>query len=132
MWNWGTNAPTPALEKIAVAYKKKYDEDFIYAAHWYSMHMLLNAMRQAKSAEPGKVAYALEGMKYASPAGDVEMRKTDHQLQAPIFLGVWAKQGSPGVKYDSENTGYGFRSEAVWDAYVSAQPTSCQMKRPPA
>lgn len=132
MWDWVTNAPTPALEKFAVAYKKQNpDEDFIYAAHWYSMNMLRNAMRQAKSIDPKKVAYALEGMHYQSPLGEVEMRKTDHQLESPIYYGVWAKQGSRGVKYEAENTGYGFRSEVVWDAYVSAQPTSCQMKRPP-
>ena len=34
------------------------------------------------------------------------------------------------VKYDAEKTGYGFRSEVAWDNYISAQPTSCQMKRP--
>ncbi|MEO8807208.1 MAG: branched-chain amino acid ABC transporter substrate-binding protein [Burkholderiaceae bacterium] len=130
LWNWGHNAPTPELEKVYVAYKQKYNEDFIFAAHWNSMNMLLSAMRQAKSTDPKKVALVLEGMKYKSPIGDVEMRKTDHQLQAPLFLGVWAKQGSPGVKYDAENTGYGFRSEVVWDSYVSSQPTSCQMKRP--
>jgi len=130
IWNWGHNAPTPELEKIYVAYKKKFNEDFIYAAHWNSMNMLAAAMQQAKSTEPKKVAYALEGMKYKSPVGEVEMRKTDHQLLAPLFLGIWAKQGSKGVKYDAENTGYGFRSEVVWDSYVSAQPTSCQMSRP--
>jgi branched-chain amino acid transport system substrate-binding protein len=133
MWNWGSNAPTPALEKIAMAYKKKSPEDdFIYASHWYTMNMLRAAMRQAKSTDPKKVAFALEGMKYESPVGEVEMRKVDHQMLAPIYLGVWAKQGSPGVKHDADNTGYGFRSEVVWDSYVSAQPTSCQMKRPPA
>ncbi|MEJ8847335.1 branched-chain amino acid ABC transporter substrate-binding protein [Variovorax rhizosphaerae] len=133
MWNWGSNAPTPALEKIAVAYKKKVpDEDFIYASHWYTMHMLRAALRKAKSSDPTKVAFALEGMKYDSPLGEVEMRKTDHQLLAPVYMGVWAKQGSPGVKYDAENTGYGFKSEVVWEPYLSAQPTSCQMKRPPA
>ncbi len=94
------------------------------------MNMLLAAMRQAKSTDPKKVAYALEGMSYKSPIGEVQMRKTDHQLQAPLFLGIWAKQGTKGVKYDAENTGYGFRSEVVWDSYVSSQPTSCQMKRP--
>ena len=130
LWNWGHNAPTPELEKIYVAYKQKTNEDFIFAAHWNSMHMLRTAMRDAKSTDPKKVAFALEGMKYKSPVGDVEMRKTDHQLEAPLFLGVWAKQGTKGVKYDAEGTGYGFRSEVVWDAYVSAQPTSCQMKRP--
>lgn len=132
MWNWGSNAPTPALEKIAQAYKKKSpEEDFIYASHWYTMNMLRAAMRTAKSTDPKKVAFAMEGMKYESPVGEVEMRKADHQMLAPIYLGVWAKKGSPGVKYDAENTGYGFRSEVVWDSYVSAQPTSCQMKRPP-
>ena len=130
IWNWGHNAPTPELEKTYVAYKQKYHEDFIFAAHWNSMHMLQTAMRQVGSTDTRKVAAALEGMKYKSPLGEVEMRKTDHQLQAPLFLGIWAKQGSKGVKYDAENTGYGFRSEAVWDTYISAQPTSCQMKRP--
>ena len=130
IWNWGHNAPTPELEKIYVDYKKKTGDDFIFAAHWNTMNMLQAAMRAAKSTDPKAVAFALEGMKYKSPVGDVEMRKADHQLQAPLFLGVWAKQGSKGVKYDAENTGYGFRSEVVWDAYVSSQPTSCQMQRP--
>jgi branched-chain amino acid transport system substrate-binding protein len=130
IWNWGHNAPTPELEKTYVAYKAKTGEDFIFAAHWNGIHMLQTAMRAAGSTDPKKVAFALEGLKYKSPVGEIEMRKTDHQLQAPLFLGVWAKQGSKGVKYDAENTGYGFRSEVVWDAYVSSQPTSCQMKRP--
>ncbi len=130
IWNWGHNAPTPELEKIYVAYKQKTGEDFIFAAHWNSMNMLAAAIRQAKTTDAKKVAFALEGMKYKSPVGEIDMRKTDHQLQAPLFLGIWAKQGSKGVKFDAENTGYGFRSEAVWDSYISSQPTSCQMKRP--
>jgi branched-chain amino acid transport system substrate-binding protein len=130
IWNWSRNAASPELEKIMLAYKKKTGEDFGYAAHWVSMSMLMLAMQKAHSTEPGKVAFALEGMRYASPMGEVEMRKTDHQLLSPLFLGMWAKQGSKGVKYDAENSGFGFRPEAVWDAYVSAQPTSCQMKRP--
>ena len=130
LWNWGHNAPTPELEKIYVAYKKKFDEDFIFAAHWNSMNMLSTAVQKAKSSDTKAVAFALEGMKYQSPIGEIEMRKTDHQLLAPLYLGIWAKQGSKGVKYDAEKTGYGFRSEVVWDSYVSAQPTSCQMVRP--
>ncbi|MBK6650798.1 MAG: branched-chain amino acid ABC transporter substrate-binding protein [Betaproteobacteria bacterium] len=130
IWNWGHNAPTPELEKTYLAYKAKYNEDFIFAAHWNSLSMLSSAIQKASSSDPKKVAYALEGMRYKSPIGEVEMRKTDHQLLAPLFLGIWAKQGSKGVKYDAEKTGYGFRSEVVWDSYVSAQPTSCQMTRP--
>ena len=102
LWNSGHNAPTPELEKIYVAYKKKSGADFIFAAHWNSMNMLLAAIREAKSSDTTRVAYALEGMKYKSPVGEVEMRKTDHPLQAPLFLGIWAKQGSKGVKFDAE------------------------------
>ena len=87
-------------------------------------------MKASKSTNPKKVAFALEGMKYKSPMGDVEMRKEDHQLQAPLYLGTWAKKGTAGVKYDAENTGYGFRSEAVWSPAQSSQPTTCQMNRP--
>ena len=130
IWNWGHNAPTPELEKIYLAYKKQSDEDFIFAAHYNSVQMLSAAMEKAKTTDPKAVAYALEGMKFKSPVGEVEMRKTDHQLLAPLFLGMWAKQGSKGVKYDAEKTGFGFRSEVVWDTYISAQPTSCQMTRP--
>ena len=130
IWNWNHNAPTPELEKIYTAYKKKYNDDFIFAAHWNTMNMLVEAMRKAKSTDAKQVAFALENMTYKSPIGEVKMRKTDHQLEAPLYLGIWAKQGSKGVKYDAENTGYGFRTEVVWDSYISAQPTSCQMKRP--
>ncbi len=107
IWNWGHNAPTPELEKTYLAYKAKYNEDFIFAAHWNSLSMLSSAIQKASSSDPKKVAYALEGMRYKSPIGEVEMRKTDHQLLAPLFLGIWAKQGSKGVKYDAEKTGYG-------------------------
>ena len=130
VWNWAQNAPSADLEKIYVEYKKKYDEDFIFASHWNGMNMLSQAMRQAKSSDPKQVAFALEGLAYKSPMGEVVMRKSDHQLQAPLFLGIWDKQGSKGVKYDSEHTGFGFRPEATWDTYISSQPTSCDMKRP--
>ncbi|GAB4561396.1 MAG: branched-chain amino acid ABC transporter substrate-binding protein [Rhizobacter sp.] len=130
IWNSGSNVGAPELEKLAASYRKKYNEDFIFTAHWNGIHMLLDAMRRAKSTDAKAVAFALEGATFKSPLGEVEMRKTDHQLQSPIFLGVWDKQDGKRVKYDSEGTGYGFRSEAVWDSYISAQPTSCQMKRP--
>lgn len=72
----------------------------------------------------------LWGHDLQEPIGEIEMRKTDHQWRAPLFLDIWAKQGSKGVKYDAEKTDYGFRSEVVWDSYVSAQPTFCQKIQP--
>ena len=44
--------------------------------------------------DPVKVAAAMEGLKFKSFNGDVEMRKTDHQLQQPLFITTWQKAGA--------------------------------------
>ena len=43
---------------------------------------------------------------------------------------TWVKVNGKDVKYDQENTGYGWKTDQKIDAFVAAQPTSCQMKRP--
>jgi branched-chain amino acid transport system substrate-binding protein len=60
------------------------------------------------------------------------MRTTDHQAQQAVYISSWQKTDGKTVRYDQENTGYGWRTEAKLDSYVAAQPTSCQMKRPAA
>jgi branched-chain amino acid transport system substrate-binding protein len=73
----------------------------------------------------------MEGLRYKSFNGEVEMRKTDHQLQQPLFVSVWQKAGTtPQTNYSVENTGFHFAPAKAYDAYVSSTPTSCQMKRP--
>jgi branched-chain amino acid transport system substrate-binding protein len=37
------------------------------------------------------------------------MRAADHQFQQPLVVGVMDRQGAPGVKFDVEGSGYGFR-----------------------
>jgi branched-chain amino acid transport system substrate-binding protein len=87
-------------------------------------------IRQAKSTDPVKVAFAMEGQKFKTLNGEVEMRKTDHQLQQPIYITTWVKTNGKDVKFDQESTGYGWRTEQKIEPYVAAQPTSCNMKRP--
>ena len=43
-------------------------------------------MAKAKSTDPVKVAAAMEGLKFKSFNGDVEMRKSDHQLQQALCI----------------------------------------------
>jgi branched-chain amino acid transport system substrate-binding protein len=91
--------------------------------------LLGNAMAKAQSTDPVKVAHALEGMKLKSAfGGEIEMRKTDHQLQQTMYITRWqkAKKG----EYSVEKTGYTFVPVKQMDPYVSSTPTSCQMKRP--
>lgn len=49
---------------------------------------------------------------------------------AALYLLSWDKVNGKDVKYDMESTGLGWKTEKKIDAYVAAQPTSCQMKRP--
>jgi branched-chain amino acid transport system substrate-binding protein len=86
-------------------------------------------MAKAKSTDPVKVANAMEGLHFKGFNGEVEMRKTDHQLQQGLFIAVWQKTDAKN-SYSVENTGYTFAPVKAYDAYVSSTPTSCQMKRP--
>ena len=40
------------------------------------------------------------------------------------------KAGQPGVKYDEEKSGYGWKTEAFIDAKDTVPPVRCQMERP--
>ena len=92
--------------------------------------MFAKAVKDTNSSDPVKVAFAMEGMKMKAVHGDVEMRASDHQLQQPLYISTWSKVDGNKIKYDQENTGYGWSNDQKIDSYVATQPTSCQMKRP--
>ncbi|CAJ0679372.1 branched-chain amino acid ABC transporter substrate-binding protein [Ralstonia mannitolilytica] len=127
-WNVNNNGFKGA--DIVEGYKKKYNDDFYLMASYTGIAMLAKAIKETKSAEPAKVAKAFEGMKVDSLNGTFEMRASDHQGQQPLYIATWKKVDGKDVKFDQENTGYGWKTDAVLDAYVASQPTSCQMKRP--
>ena len=127
---WHPNNETFTGKDIVEAYKKKYADDYYAMATYSGIAMLAKAVKESKSTDTTKVAFALEGMTVKSLNGDVEMRKTDHQLQQPLYIATWSKVDGKTVKYDQENTGYGWKTDLKVDTYVAAQPTSCQMKRP--
>ena len=126
---------TPNIENFANTavvdfMKKRYNDDFTPLSGHSAVVMLHQAFKQTGSTDPVKVAWAMEGMKFKSLSGEIEMRKSDHQAQQPLYLSTWAKVDGKTVRYDQENTGYGWRTDGKLDSYVSSQPTSCQMKRP--
>ena len=110
-------------------FKAKFNDDFYTGSVIHIYNALGNAMAKAKSTDPVKVAAALEGMKFSSFSGEVEMRKLDHQLQQPLFLTVWQKADKK-YPYSPENTGMTLAPVKEFPAYISSTPTSCQMKRP--
>jgi len=112
-------------------FKQKFGDDFYTGSVIHILNALSNAMAVAKSTDPVKVAAALEGLKFKSFNGDVEMRKTDHQLQQPLFISVWQKTDAKHP-YTLENTGMTLVPVKEFPSYISSTPTSCQMKRPSA
>ncbi|MDB5732348.1 MAG: branched-chain amino acid transporter substrate-binding protein, partial [Variovorax sp.] len=117
------------MQKYADEFKKKFNDD-LYTTDVYTVFQaLVEGMVKAKSTDPVKVAAAMEGLKFKSFNGDIELRKTDHQAQQGLYITRWEK-ASAKYPYSPENTGYTLAPVKFYDAYVASTPTSCQMKRP--
>ncbi|MDE2371264.1 MAG: branched-chain amino acid ABC transporter substrate-binding protein [Burkholderiales bacterium] len=117
------------MQRWVEEYRKKYGDDFYTYSTVRIFESLGQAMANAKSVDPVKVALALEGLKFKSFNGELEMRRADHQLQEPLYMTVWQK-ASAKYPYSPENTGMTLVPVAEFPSYVSSTPTSCQMKRP--
>jgi len=117
------------MQRYANDFKKKFNDD-LYTTDIYTVFAALTeAFVKTKSTDPVKVAAAMEGMRFKSFNGDVELRKADHQLQQGLYITRWEK-ASAKYPYNPENTGYTLAPVKYYDAYVASTPTSCQMKRP--
>jgi len=119
----------PRMIDIIKEYKQKFNDDLSARAMYTGLLMLDQAFLRAQTTDPAKIAATLEGMKFTSHNGEVEMRKSDHQLQQGLYISRWAKT-SAEYPLDAENTGYNFVPVKYYESYVASTPTSCQMKRP--
>jgi branched-chain amino acid transport system substrate-binding protein len=127
---WHMNASPNNYENFMLKFKKKYSIEPFSVQLNKQMQMFSQAIGDAKSADPIKVAYAIEGMRVAGSAEEYVMRKADHQLLEPLLISVFTKGGGSDVKYDTESTGYGFKTRAVVPASQSDAQTTCVMTRP--
>jgi branched-chain amino acid transport system substrate-binding protein len=117
------------MAKWMEEFRTKYHDDLTSVNFAHVFETLSAAMAAAKSTDPVKVAAAMEGIKVKTFNGETEMRKADHQLQQPLYMGKWQKVDAKN-SYNSENTGMTLAAVKEYPNYVSSTPTSCQMKRP--
>jgi branched-chain amino acid transport system substrate-binding protein len=125
---WHKNA-TPELDATVAAFGKRYPGKENEYAYWRAKtmwEMFAAATRKAQSNDPVKVAKALEGMKMATSLGEVEMRADNHQMLQPLYVSTLSK----GMKYDVENSGLGWKTDAKLDGKSTRLPTTCKMERP--
>ena len=108
----------------------KPEDDYVHMR----MHLMMEALAQAlqgtnsaTSIDTAALAQRLAKSNVSLFGQSGSMRGTDHQFQQPLVVGVMDKMGTPGVKYDVEGSGYGFRVIRVIDAAKAQMPTSCKM-----
>jgi branched-chain amino acid transport system substrate-binding protein len=130
---WHANIGNDKVTKHYLAYRDKYKnvkDDYYWTTQYLALEMLAKAMEQAGSADPTKVAKALEGMTFDGDTGQVSMRADNHQLIQPLFVSTYSKVDGKDVKYDVERTGNGFKTDRRIEAKDTMMPTTCKMDRP--
>jgi len=140
--DWLPNVLTADSEAFYKSFRVRYplaSDDYVHMR----MQLLIEALAQALEAagKPGAVG-AFAGLDMAAVATQLEktkvslggqggaMRAADHQFQQPLVVGVMDRQGAPGVKFDVEGSGYGFRVVKTLAPEAAELPTSCKMQRP--
>jgi len=128
----GANIPYAPSQEFEKALRAKYDIALLYPRVVNEMRMLVAAIGEAKSTEPGKIAAKLEGMKIeVFVTGDGFMRADDHQFFQPMYIRSFGDLAA-NEPFDEEKTGWGWHVVAKVDTADTLLPTVCKMRRPNA
>jgi branched-chain amino acid transport system substrate-binding protein len=131
--DWLPNVPTRESEAFYQSFRKRYPDpadDYVHMRMQLVIEMLAAAIGKAGALEAAAVATALETASVSLSGQAGTMRAADHQFQQPLVVGVMDRQGSPGVKFDVEGSGYGFRVIKTLTPAQAEMPTTCRMVRP--
>ena len=131
--DWLPNLPTEGSAAFYRAFRERFpkpQDDYVHMRMQLMVESLAQAMEKAASTDALPVARALEGASVSLYGQAGAMRAADHQFQQSLVVGVMDRLGAPGVRFDVEGSGYGFRVVRQITADKAAQPTTCQMQRP--
>jgi branched-chain amino acid transport system substrate-binding protein len=95
---------TPANKAFVKAFQEAYGNPPGFPAfHGYITALFIaDAYKKAGAVDKEKFIDALEGLKVNSPVGHIEMRKCDHQVVLPMYLGVTKKSSKYGFVVSSD------------------------------
>jgi branched-chain amino acid transport system substrate-binding protein len=131
--DWLPNVATLGSEAFYRSFRERFPrpaDDYVHMRMQLMVEALAQAIDRAGSTEPAAVALALEQAEVSLHGQSGAMRARDHQFQQPLVVGVMDRQGAPGVRFDVEGSGYGFRVVRVVPAGEAELPTTCRMARP--
>ena len=141
--DWLPNVQTAGSDAFYRSFRERYpqpSDDYVHMR----MQLLIEALAQslesaAKATVPGgshavpdvaALAAYLERSRVSLGGQSGSMRAQDHQFQQPLVVGVMDRLGTPGVKFDVEGSGYGFRVVKTVAPQAAELPTTCKMQRP--
>ncbi|MEZ2297124.1 branched-chain amino acid ABC transporter substrate-binding protein [Variovorax sp. RCC_210] len=131
--DWLPNVQTSQSEAFYRAFRMRFPkpaDDYVHMRLQLLVEALAQAIERAGSVDAVPVARALEQADVSLYGQRGRMRAADHQFQQQLVVGVMDRQGRPGVQFDVEGSGYGFRVVKTIAAERAELPTSCKMKRP--
>jgi branched-chain amino acid transport system substrate-binding protein len=132
--DWLPNVATKESEAFYQSFKQRFPkpaDDYVHMR----MQLMVEALTQSLDAAPLKdgamdliavgAALSKASVTFAGQKGT--MRAADHQFQQSLVVGLMDKVGSPGVKFDVEGSGFGFRVIKTIGAGRAEMPTGCKM-----
>ena len=131
--DWLPNVPGKASEAFYQSFRQRFPkpaEDYVHVRMQLMVEALAQAIEKAGNTDPVAVALQLEKARVSMAGQTGSMRAEDHQFQQPLVVGVMARQGSPGVPFDVEGSGYGFKVIRQIKAEQARMPSTCKMVRP--
>ena len=131
--DWLPNLPGAQSEAFYRAFRQRFpkpQDDYVHMRMQLMIEALAQAIERAGSTEAAAVATQLAGARVELSGQRGAMRAADHQFQQTLVVGVMDRQGAPGVKFDVEGSGYGFRVIQTVSADDAQLPTTCRMIRP--
>ena len=131
--DWLPNVPTAESAAFYKTFRERFpkpQDDYVHLRMQLLIEALAQAIERAGGTDPLAVARALESADVTLAGQRGRMRAADHQFQQPLAVGVMDKAGTPGVPFDVEGSGYGFRVVRQLSADQAGMPHSCKMVRP--
>jgi branched-chain amino acid transport system substrate-binding protein len=131
--DWLPNVQNAQSEAFYQSFRQRYPkagDDYVHMRMQLMVESLAQAIDKAGTLNSIAVAAQLERVKVTFSSQSGSMRAADHQFQQPLVVGLMDKQGTPGVKFDVEGSGYGFRVIKTIAAASAEQPSTCKMQRP--
>jgi len=130
---WLPNLPTRESEAFYQSFRQRFPrpaDDYVHMRMQMVIEALAQAIERAGSTEAVPLALALEQVQVSFAGQSGRMRAADHQFQQPLVVGLMDRQGTPGVNFDVEGSGYGFRVIRQFAPPKVEMPHSCRMVRP--